>query len=97
MARHVALVGKRVSVFENPRSWRTRFMRSAAQETRTDSVKCARPGQRASHEASILAHDLRRNPLDPADHLSRRPAGKRQEQNPAWIGALDNQVGHAMR
>ena len=63
-----------------------------AQETRTDSVKRARPGQRASHNASILAHDLRRNPLDPADHLSRRPAGKRQEENAAWIGALDNQV-----
>jgi hypothetical protein len=72
-------------------------MRSAAQETRTDSVKCARPGQRASHDASVLAHDLRRNPLDPPDHLGRRPAGKSQEQDAAWIGALDNQVRHAMR
>ena len=68
-----------------------------AQETRADGVKCARPGQRTSHDAGILAHDLRRNPLDPADHLSRRPAGKRQEENAAWIGALDNQVRHAMR
>ena len=68
-----------------------------AQETRADGVKRARPGQRASHDASILARDLPRNPLDPADHLRRRAAGKRQEQNPAWIGALDNQVRHAMR
>jgi hypothetical protein len=67
-----------------------------AQETRADGVKRAGPGQCASHDARILARDLRRNPLDPADHLGRRPAGKRQEQNPAWISALDNQVRHAM-
>ena len=53
--------------------------------------------QRASHDARTLAHDLRRNPLDPPDHLGRRPAGKSQEQDAAWIGALDNQVRHAVR
>ena len=97
MSHQIHQVGGILSIMNREGSIKADLVGVFAQETRADGVKCARPGQRASDNTSILPHDLCGNPLYPADHLGRRPAGKRQKQNPAWIGSLDNQMSHAMR
>ena len=40
---------------------------------------------------------LRADPLDPARHLGRRPAGEGHQQNAARIGAVDDQMRDPMR
>ena len=36
------------------------------------------------------------DPLDPARHLGGGPAGEGQKKDAAWIGAIDDQMRHAV-
>ena len=67
-----------------------------AQQPRADAVEGAGPGQRVGHDAGIVADHLAGDPLDPLRHLGSRAARKRHQQDAPRIGAVDDQMGHAM-
>ena len=65
-------------------------------EPGADAVECAGPGEGIGHHACALPQNLARDPLDPARHLGRGPAGEGQQEDAAGIGAVDDQMGNAM-
>ena len=46
---------------------------------------------------ALLPHDLPRDPLDPARHLGGGAARERHQQDAPRIGAVDDQMGDAVR
>ena len=64
-----------------------------AQQPGADAVVGAGPGQRVRHDAGVVAHHLARDAFDPLGHLGRGAPGKRHQQDPAGVGALDDQMG----
>ncbi len=62
----------------------------------TDAVECAGPAQRLVHNAGLVAEDLARDPLDPLRHLGCRAPRERHQQDPARVGAADDQMGDAV-
>ena len=50
-----------------------------------------------TYARSQKVQNLRRNPLNPPAHFAGRPPRKRHQQNPPRIGAIDHQMGDAMR
>ena len=54
----------------------------------------AGPGQRIRHDSGIVAQDLARDAFDPLCHLGRGAPRKRHQQDPAGVGALDDQMGY---
>jgi hypothetical protein len=67
-----------------------------AKQAGTNAVKRAGPAQRLVHDACFVAEDLARDPLDPLRHFGCRAARERHQQDPARIGAPDNQMGDAV-
>ena len=67
-----------------------------AQKPRADGVEGARPCQSIGQEPGLFGQHVRRNALDPAAHLGCGPARKRQQHHAARIGALHDQMRHAM-
>ena len=68
-----------------------------AQQPRADAVESAGPGQRIGHDVGALPHDPSRDPFHPSRHLGGGAARECHQQNPPRIGAVDDQVGNAMR
>jgi hypothetical protein len=68
-----------------------------AKQSGADAVKGAGSAQRIVHDAGLVAEDLARDPLDPLRHLGCRAPRERHQQNPARVGAADNQMGNTMR
>ncbi len=71
-----------------------------AQKPRADRVKGAGPGNRrrsSGHRGGTLAQRVRRNVLDAARHLGCCAARKGEQQHAARIGAVDDQMGDAVR
>ncbi len=68
-----------------------------AQQPRTDAVEGAGPGEGVGHDAGLVAHDLARDALNPAGHLARRTPGEGHEQDAPRIGAIHDQMRHAVR
>ena len=66
------------------------------QEPRADGVKRAGPGD-AVAGAGLVSECRRNDALDAAPHLGSGPAGEGQQQDASGIGAVDDQVGDAMR
>ena len=67
-----------------------------AQQPSSDAMIGARPGQGIRHDPGVVAQDLARDTFDTLRHLARRTPRERHQQNAAWVGALDDQVGNAM-
>ena len=67
-----------------------------AQQPGADAVIGSGPGQRVRHHAGIVAHHLARDAFDPPGHLGGGAAGKRHQQDPPRVGALNDQMGHPM-
>jgi hypothetical protein len=68
-----------------------------AQQPGPDAMKGAGPGQRVGHDVGALADHPSRDPLYPPRHLGGGAARERHQQNPPRIGAVDDQVGDAVR
>ena len=69
-----------------------------AQQPRADAVERAGPGERVASCARVRCPDIRRaDALDAALHLGRGAAREGQQQDAARIGAVDDQMGDAMR
>ena len=67
-----------------------------AQQARTDRVERAGPAQRLAGRGGFAGHDLPRDPFDAPGHLGRRAPRERHQQDAPRIGAVNDQVGHAM-
>ena len=67
-----------------------------AQQPGADAVIGSGPGQRVRRRAGIVAHHLARDAFDPPGHLGRGAPGKRHQQDPPRVGALNDQMGHAV-
>jgi hypothetical protein len=59
-------------------------------------VKRAGPAQCLVHDASLLAEDLARDPLDPTGHFGSRPAREGHQQDAAGVGTVNNQARDPM-
>ena len=68
-----------------------------AQQTRADAMEGAGPVQRIRRDAGIVADHLARNPLDAFRHLGGRAARECHEQDAPRVGAVDDQMGNAVR
>ena len=90
-------VGRVLAVMDREGGIEADLRRIVAQEPGADAMERAGPGQGVGHHACALAHDLAGDPLDPARHLGGGPAGEGQQKDAAWIGAVDDQMGHAVR
>ena len=56
----------------------------------------ARPLESLDHKAGVLAHNLVQDALGPPRHLGRRAPREGQKQDPARIGAVDDQMRDAV-
>ncbi len=86
-----------LAVMDRERRIETDLFGIVAQQPRADPVKRAGPCQRVGHDTGVVAHHLAGDPLDAARHLARRPARECHHQHAARIGAVDDQMGYAMR
>jgi hypothetical protein len=103
----VPFAGKRLSVFEHQvgrvfpivdgEGWvQSDLVGIFAKQPRTDTVEGADPAQRIGHDAGTGAKNLACDPLDPFRHLGRCAPRKRHQQDPAGVGAADDQMGDAV-
>jgi hypothetical protein len=90
-------VGRILAIVDGEVGMEPDLLGIVAQQPRADAVEGARPGQRVGHDVGALTHHLSRDPLHPPRHLGCGPARECHQQNPARIGAIDDQVGDAMR
>ena len=67
-----------------------------AKQPGADTVEGAGPAERVGHDAGIGAEDLASDPLDPFRHLGRGASRERHQQDPARVGAADDQMGDAV-
>ena len=97
MPDQVDQVGGVLAVMDRERRIEADLLGVVAQQPGADAVEGAGPGQRVGHDAGVVAHDLARDALDPPRHLGGGAARKRHQQNAARVGAVDDQMGDAMR
>lgn len=68
-----------------------------AQQPGTDAVVGSSPGQCVRHDPGVVVtQHLARDPFDPLGHLGRGTPRKRHQQDPARVGALNDQMGDPM-
>ena len=66
------------------------------QQTGPDAVERTGPGQGIGHDPGIGAENLAGDPFDAFRHFGRGAPRERHQQNPAGVGAIDDQMGDAM-
>ena len=68
-----------------------------AQQPRADAVEGPGPGQRRARGGRAEARHRSDDPLDTPRHFRRRPAREGHQQDATRVGAVDDQIGDAMR
>ena len=97
MADQVHQVGRVLAVVDREGGVETDLLGDIAQKPRADPVERAGPGHGVGQHRGLVAHDPSADALHPAGHLAGGPAREGHQQDAPGIGAIDDQVGDAVR
>ena len=96
MTDEIEQVGGILAVVNGEGTIETDLQRVFAQQSGPDGVESAGPRERIAHRRHAWPHDVGRHALDPARHLGGCAARERQQQDPAGIDAVDDEVPDPM-
>src|SRR5690242_19903416 len=96
MTEQIHQISRILAVMNGEITIQADLIRVFAQQSAADRVECPRPSQGINHQSRLFRQDLRGDPLNPADHLLRRSAGKGEEHDPTRIDTPNNQMGDAV-
>lgn len=94
--RRPRLVARRVRRVEGEGGVEADDVGIVAQEPRADPVEGAGRAERLRHGAEMCPHHLPRDALDPPCRLRGGPAREGEQQDPARIDAVDDEMGDAV-
>ncbi len=96
MAHQIHQIGAVLAIMDGEVDAKADLFGVQPQQPCADAVERAGPSQRIGHQPRIVSEHLSADPLDPPRQFRRRPAGKGHQQDPTRIGAMDDQMRHAV-
>jgi hypothetical protein len=86
-------IGRVLAIVNGERGIETDLVGIFAEQPGTNTVEGAGPAECVGYDAGIVAQDLAGDPFDPFRHFGRGASRERHQQNPARVGAADDEVG----
>src|SRR5215472_7935992 len=88
MTEQIHQISRILAIMNGEVTVKSDLVRIFAQQSAADRMECPRPGQGINHQSRLFRQDLRGDPLNPADHLLRRSAGKGEEHDAKRLNAV---------